>query len=293
MPIQSSKKSFIIPDGTKVNIKASGDVAYSDMGIVMGDVAAVVNWTANKIETGNALQINNNKDYIVNASFSMASIDPDILEDMSNGAITKVVTAASPNAAVPTQAIAAGWADQVKYPLILLTSSSDSTKLKMDTAPVLTSVVLDVASASEALTAWSADASGDYTIVADSGSYSGWSIIFNSASMATGSPTTLIITITYNTNTPRSSTTLHMGSSSVTAVAFELQFVTTDSDSKQRTLNLHSTTTDSGGLSFGFKSVNDAGLETIEVAMTAALDEDLTDGRQLLSWVLDEGVVST
>jgi hypothetical protein len=169
------------------------------------------------------------------------------------------------------------------------TTSTDSTKLKMATAPALTSVVLDPGTADEALTAWSASASGDYTVVADSDSYSGWSIIFNSASMATGDPKTKTIAITYAANTPVATTVLKAGTSSMTAVAYSLKFTHTDSASLVRQLELFAVYTKSGGIQFNFKPVSDAGIEEMPITFQAKIDTTLTSGAQLMEWTVNTG----
>ncbi|MDD4689075.1 MAG: hypothetical protein PHE51_04935 [Eubacteriales bacterium] len=290
MPAQTTIKSYVyIPDGCKVQVKDSDDVAYTDLGVVMGAVTASLTWTEAKLEYANAEEDIKIKDMLIDGAFTLGNLNPDNIVKLSNGIITSATTAASENSSIPVQTIAAGWDDQIKYELVMETSSTDDTKLKMATAPSLTSVVLDPDSAAESLTAWSASASGDYTIVADSDSYSGWSIIFNSASMATGTPKTKTIAITYAANTPVATTTLKCGTAAYTAVAYSLKFTHTDSDSLVRQLELFSVFTKSGGIQFNFKPVSDTGIEEMPVTFQAKIDTTRTDGDQLFEWTVNNG----
>ena len=290
MPAQTTVKSYVyIPDGCKVQIKDSDDVAYTDLGVVMSAVTASLTWTEAKLEYANAEEEIKIKDMIIDGAFTLGNLDPANIVKLSNGIITSSTTAGTEVSTVPVQTIAAGWDDKIKYNLIMSTSSTDSTKLKMATVPALTSVVLDAGGADEALTAWSASASGDYTIVADSDSYSGWSIIFNSDSMATGTPKTKTITITYAANTPVATTTLKAGVSSMTATAYSLKFTHTDSASLVRQLELFSVYTKSGGIQFNFKPVSDAGIEDMPVTFQAKIDTTRTSGDQLMEWTVNTG----
>jgi hypothetical protein len=165
--------------------------------------------------------------------------------------------------------------------------SSAGVSLKMSTKPVLTSVILDPDTAAEALAEIGAGAAGDYMIVADAGTYSGWSIIFNSVGMATLDPKTKTIEITYAANTPVASTTLYAGASTATLTAYAMQITHTDDNGKIRRLELFSVDANSGGFQFNFKGANEEGLEEMPLTFMAKLDTSLTSGRQLMAWTVE------
>ncbi len=285
MPAQTTNKSHVyIPDGCEVAIKESGGSLFSDVGVVLDEVVASLTWTENDIEYANAEADTTAKEFFIEGSFTLANLDPDNIEKLGNGIIEKVTTAASPVATIPDQTISSGWADQIAYPLVMETSSSDSTTLKTTSAPTLTSVTLDPSGSPEVLVE-----DTEYVVVADSGSSSGWSIQFISANITAGSPTTFDIEIEYDTNTPVATTTLYAGTTSLTLAEYQLRFTHTDDNSLVRQLNLFSAVTTSGGLTFSFKPVTDDSVETIPVTFKSKIDTSLTDGRQLMSWVVDSG----
>lgn len=286
MPVQTTNTSYIyFPDGALVGIKASGDSVYTDVGAINSAVTATLNWTENQIETANAGKTAKQiKEMTIEGGFTLINLNPTGVEKLGAGIFSKVDTAASPVSTIPDQTIAAGWADNVKYEMIMYTSSSDSTKLRTTTKPTLTSVTLDAAGTPEVLAE-----NTDYVVVADNDSYSGWSIQFISANMSTGSPTTKAITIDYDTNTPIASTTIYAGSSEATLTSYSMQITHTDSNSKIRRLELYSVDPNSGGFQFNFKGSNEDGLEEMPLTYTAKLDTSLTDGRQLMSWTIENG----
>ncbi len=292
MPAQTTIKQYVfIPDGCQVNVKKEGEVSYTDLGVVMGECKASLSWTETKREYANAEADIGIKDMVVEGSLELGNLNPSNIERLGNGIFTSVSVAAAPNSSIPAQDIAAGWDDHIKYEMVMYDAATGQVKIRMDTKPVITSVKLDPLTADETLTEIGAGAAGDYMVVADSNSYSGWSIIFNSEGMATGSPKTLIIRITYGTNTPVASTTLYAGSNSVTLDGYCLQFKHTDSASLNRILDLFNVYTKSGGFSFSFKPVTDTGIETMPITFTAKLDTTLTDGRQLMAWTYETGAV--
>ena len=290
MPNQTTIKSYVMPaDGCKVEVEADGEVSYTDIGVVVGNVDASLTWTEAKREWANAEADLSVKDMQMDISFEMANLNPANIVRLSSGVLTSVPVSDTSHTTIPAQTIAAGWGDKIKYELVMYASATDSTKLRMATAPVLTSVKLDPDSANETLTAWGAGASGDYSIVADPNSFSGWSIVFNSVSMATGSPKTKEIEITYDANTPVASTILYAGSNSVTLAGYKLRLTHTDSASLKRILDIYNVYTKSGGIQFGFKPVTDSATESIKVTATAKVDGTLTDGRQLMAWTYETG----
>jgi len=287
MPVQTTSKNILFPDGCKVQVWESGAVAYTDIGAIGSAVTASLTFDENQLETANAgitsKQINNMR---IEGGFTLINFDVDVINKLSGGMFTNVTTAASPNAAIPNQDVAAGWSDNTLYPLVMQTSSSDTTEIYMSTQPALTSVILDTASANETLVE-----DTEYYVVADTESSSGWSIGFMSANMATGSPTTLIITINYASNTPRASTAIHAGSSTATLTAMKLKFTHTDSNSLIRQLEIFSADVNSGFMQFNFKGANEDGSEEIPFTYVAKIDTSLTDGRQLMTWTYNDSAL--
>lgn len=285
MPVQTTVKNFLFPDGCQVLVKEYGAVSYTDLGAINSQVANSISFDENQIETANAgtteKQINNMK---VEGSFTLVNWDMEVLEKISGGFISRTATAASPTSTIPDQTIAAGWADNTLYDLVAETSSSDSTKLRLDTKPTLTSVTLDPTGTPEVLVE-----DTEYFIVANANSSSGWSIGFISSAMATGSPTTFEIVVDWDTNTPRASDTLNAGASTVILNPMEFRFKHTDESGLVRQLDLHSVDPNSGFLQFNFKGASEDGLEEIPVTYLAKLNPDLTSGQQLFSFLYEQG----
>ena len=285
MPVQTTQKNFLFPDGCQVLVKEYGAGSYTDIGAINSQVANSISFDENQIETANAgtteKQINNMK---VEGSFTLVNWDMSILEKLAGGLISRTATAASPTTDIPDQEIAAGWADNTLYDLVAYTSSSDSTELKLDTKPTLTSVTLDPDGTPEVLVEGT-----EYNIVANANSSSGWSIMFVSSAMATGSPTTYEIVVDYGSNTPRASETLNAGASTVILNPMAFRFKHTDENGKVRQLDLHSVDPNSGFMQFNFKGANEDGLEELPITYMAKLDSTLTSGQQLFSFLYETG----
>ena len=285
MPVQTTHTEYMyFPDGAKVEIMAAGDVSYTDLCAINSAVTATLNWTENQIETANAGKtIKQIKEMQIEGGFTLINLNPVGVEKLGGGLFTKVDTAGTATTDIPNQVIAANWKDNVKYELIMLTSSSDSTKLRTTAKPTLTSVTLD-ATPPETLTE-----NEDYVIVADTGSYSGWSIQFISANMTTLSPKTKAITIDYGSNTPVAKTTLYAGSSTELLSAYAMKITHTDDNSLTRVLELYSVDPNSGGFQFNFKGANEDGLEEMPLTYIAKIDSSKTSGRQLMAFSVDNG----
>ncbi|MGD8305149.1 MAG: hypothetical protein PVF17_00715 [Ignavibacteria bacterium] len=217
-------------------------------------------------------------------SFTLGNLEPASIERFSGGIIEKVDTAGTPIATIPDYEIAADWSDNTLYPLTMVVSSSDSTVVRTTAQPTLTSVTLDPTGTPEVLVEDS-----EYVVVEDTHSPSGWSIQFISANMSTVSPTTYEIVVDYGSNTPIASSTLYAGASTIVMDAVAIQITHTDDDSLIRRLTLNSADIDSGGLAFNFKGANEDGIEEMAVSFTGKPDTSLTSGRQLLSWVVEDG----
>jgi hypothetical protein len=107
--------------------------------------------------------------------------------------------------------------------------------------------------------------------------------------MATVGPTAYEIVFDFGSNTPRASSTINAGSSTVKLNPMVFKFEHTDGNGKVRRLDLWSVDPNSGFLSFDFKGANEDGLEEIPVTFMAKIDTSRTDGQQLMSFAYDEG----
>lgn len=226
----------------------------------------------------------------IEGGFTLINLEPAGIERMGGGVFTKVDTPGTQVLAadIEDQIIPVNWNDNVKYELKMYDSSA-GVSMKMATKPVLTSVILDPDDAAETLTEIGAGAGGDYMVVADAGTYSGWSIIFNSAGMATVNPKKKTIEITYAANTPIASETIYAGASTAVLTAYAMQITHTDDAGKIRRLELFSVDPNSGGFQFNFKGANEEGLEEMPLTFMAKLDTSLTTGRQLMAWTIETG----
>ena len=293
MPAQTSERSYmIVKDGTKISVEAYGEVAYTDIGVCKGNAELKLNWTELQEQSANA---GKSDAYAKNPeceiTFTLQNLNMANISRMASGLFNLVATPGTANSSIPAQTIAAGWANNVKYPLIFLTSSSDSTQLKLPTKPTITSVTIATDTTPETLTEWSASASGDYTVVADSGSYSGWSIIFNSASMAVSDPTTRVITITHGTNTPTARNTYHIGTTVQALAPFKILMEHTDTAGKIRGREIHKCYATPGSINFSYGGADEDGFDEMQFTIKGVLDTTLTDGRQLMSVYNDVGAV--
>lgn len=284
MPAQTTQKQFYFPDGCLVGYSPTRNGSYTDAGAILSSVVNTLEWTENKVETANAgdsdSQITKMK---ITGGFTLANLELDVIEGFGGGMFEKVATAASPLATIPDQDIAAGWTDNVIYPLIMETSGSDSTKLRMSTQPVLTTVTADPSGTPEVLVE-----DADYVIVEYPNARSGWGIQFISGNFGTASEGDLV-TIDYGTNTPVAAETLYAGTTTQVLTPFALKFTHTDSNTLTRSVELFKVNSSSGSMNFDFKGANEEGLEQMEISYVAELDTTLTDGRQLIAWAIENG----
>lgn len=286
MPVQTPKTSKIyLPDGCKVKAKTSELEPYFDMGATNSACVATLNWTENQTITSNAGRTRKQiRDMIMNGGFTLAHLDQEGIAKMGGGVFTRVVTAGGAVTTCPDKIIPAGWADGIVYPIIVETSSSDSTKLKLTAKPTMTSITLDAGGTPEVLVEGT-----EYLIISDSNADSGWGITFISAAMSTASPTTLDITLDFASVTAVASEVLYCGSSTALLSAYSIMFEHTDSNGKIRSLELFKVNPDSGGFQFNFKGANEDGIEEMPLTFTAEIDTTRTDGRQLMAWTVEAG----
>jgi len=285
MPNQTTLTDYIyFPDGAQVSIDTAGLGSFTDLGAISSATTAALNYDVNQFETANAGKLERQiRNMTIAGGFTLINLNIANIVSMGGGLFTSAATAGSELSAIPDQTIAAAWTDNKLYPLDMETTSTDDTKLKMATQPVLTSVTLNHGTP-EVLVE-----DTDYVVVADSNSYSGWSFQFISGNMDSAAPTTYSITVVYGANTPVASTTLYCGSSTATLTAYAMKIKHTDSNSKVRELNLFAVDMDSGAFAFNFKGANEDGVQEMPLVFTAKINSDLTDGRQLMSFKVDTG----
>lgn len=269
----------VYPDGCKVLGRKKGTTgAFIDFGILEGDTTNSAEWTESRYQSGNAGILNTRiRDMKMTGKMVIVTHEADIIELIAAGIITRTTTAGT--AVTPDgQTIAAGWDDGIVYPLSMISSNVE---IKTGIKPVISSVVLDLAS-DETLTE-----GNDYQIVKCSSSKCGYGIAFYSTNMSASTPKSSPIVITYGLNTPIARETLSAGSTSLTLDAFELQIIQTDSAGKERGLHLFNVTPKSGGFGFNFLGQGNDGVEKMELSYEANLDTARTDGEQLYQYWID------
>lgn len=267
------------PDGCDVQARPRGSSgSYTDFGILDGDVTNSVEWTESRVQTGNKGILDVRvRDMKVSGKLTIITHEADIIDLIAAGLIKRTTTAGA--AVTPTaQTIAAGWDDTEVYPLSMI---SGGVEIKTGVKPVISSVVLDLAS-DETLTE-----GNDYQIVKCSAAKCGYGIAFHSANMSAATPKANPIVITYGSNTPIARETLSAGTTTQTLNAFELLFTQKDSANKERGLILFNVTPKSGGFGFNFLGQGNDGVEKMELSYEANVDTSRTDMEQLLQYWID------
>lgn len=281
MPVQTTKTGYItFPDGGKVSIKENGAATWLDVGAIGSDVTFTLTYEENQYATANAGKTRKQtSDSKIEGAFTLVNLDPEVIEKFGGGMFTKVDTTATPVTTSPDQDISAGWSDNTLYDLVVKTSGSDSTELRLSAKPTLTSVTLDPDGTPEVLVE-----NSEYVLVQNPNSNSGWSIQFISANMSTGSPTTFIIRVDYNSVTPIASSTIHAGTSTYILNAYALKIEHTNSASViDRSFEIYSANTNSGGIVFSYKGANEDGVEEMPITFTGDIDINREDGKQLFN----------
>lgn len=279
---QTNKTGYVFfPNGTKVSAKRAQDVSFFDIGAIENGTSAVLNWTANQYQSGNAGILNTQiRNMLMNGTVTLINLEPEGIERMGGGVMERVVVPGTAVTDSPDIVIPAGWADEVLYPLEF--TDADGNKLKLTEKPTLTSVTLDAGGTPEVLVEGT-----EYNLVQDTKSSSGWSIMFISSAMTTPSPTTLAITVDSSSITPAAKELLYGGNSTVILEAYSLRFEALDNDGKLRYLELYLVDPDAGGFQFNFKGENEDGVETMPLTFTARIDISKVNGRQLFEWGVD------
>jgi len=236
----------------------------------------VFNWEENEFESGNAgVVISQIRSMEMAVDFGLINFNPDDIERLGAGVFENVTTAGGSVTSIDDQVIASGAASDVT-PYNLVIVETDGSALKVASSLVIASVT----GASDG----ALSANDDYTIIDDSNSPSGKSIVFNIAG-TTLTTMAQVITIAYTSVTPVASKTLYAGSSTQELSAYAIKFTHTDSNSDiDYELEVFAGTPNSGGLAFNFLGAASDGVDVLPVSITGKIDSGLTDGRQLFSW---------
>jgi len=279
MPVQTTtNRGYLkIKDGCKVSVWASGDGAYTDLGETEGDVKLGVTWSEFQRQTGNAgIKAPIIRNMMVEGSFTLTDLWPSAFTKLSNGAITSVTTTATPDTTLDNQVIAANWTADTPIPLEVVDTTTGVAY--NCTALTLTSVTGD---SSGAGTAYS-----DYTLIADTNSSSGYSIILHTGGLATFA-TSEVITIVFASATPVASTTLYCGTSTLELVPYKLKFTHTDSSSVvDFEVELPVVYSQSGAFVLDFGGQGSDGVDSLPIQFKAQIDSTGTEGRQLFSYLI-------
>jgi len=285
MPIQTTLRDYMkIADGTKIQVKISGG-SYTDIGVVTGDTNATLEYDEFQEESANAGKSNLYvKNPTISGAFTLQNLNHENIANLASGLMTQVDTAASANSSIPNQTISASWSDNTAYELVMETSATDDTKLKMSVKPTLTSVTLDPGDTAEALVE-----DTEYLIIEDAESYSGYSIVFMSDNMTLEDPTDYTIQIVYGENTPVARSTFHVGTSVQQLAPFSIKMVHEDSDELEYGIEIYECYTLSGSIQYMFKSAAESAFNEMPFSFRGVLDTDLTNGRQLYNYWEDTG----
>lgn len=281
MPVQTTQTGNIyFPDGAKAQVKAAGDSVYSDLGALNSAISVSLNYEENQVTTSNAGQLQKQiRNMTVDGGFTLINLNPATVSKLGGGMFEVVTTAGSSVSAIDNQVIAANTATALT-PYNLEIVETGGASLRVDSSLVIASVT---GSTDGALT------SGDgYTIIDLQDSPSGKAIVFriDGVDLTTLNQT---ITIVYTSVVPVARTTMYTGKSTDILTGYALKFTHTDDNGKLRELEIYSVDTNSGGFQFNFKGANEDGTEEMPIAFTGKVDTSRTNGRQLLSWVIDEG----
>ncbi|MDA3939822.1 MAG: hypothetical protein PF693_10995 [Spirochaetia bacterium] len=277
MSVQTTKGGYIsFPDGGKVSIKEAGG-SYLDIGAINSAVNFTLNYTENQIDTANYGKTDlQARDMSIDGSLTLINVEPEVIEKFGGGLLTIVDTAGSTviDADITDQSIAT-FVDGTPEALSAIVTAT-GVGMKFSTTPVLVTVT---ASSSGVLAA-----GVDYQIVTSGTSASGYAILFNPLGTATVGITETI-TVDFDDNVPVASSTIYGGSSTKVLSAYALKIEHTNSSSViDKSFEIYSGNSTSGGFQFNFKGANEDGLNEMPLTFKGDLDTSLTDGRQLFAY---------
>lgn len=280
MPTQwTSGSQVFLPDGCDVQVQASGDGSYTSIGNILGDCAGTHNFDINEVIFNDGQKITQYRNETINLDFTLANLNGVNIGKFSGGMFTVTETAASTLSDIANQTLAAnGWSDVTPYALAF--NSTAEGYVKGSDFPTITSVT---ASSSGVLAA-----DDDYTIIPDSTSTSGYSIVLNAAGTATVATTESVVII-YTSVDPVASTKITTGKSSGEFSASKVKFIHTDDSGLTRYLEVYAATPNSGSFAFSFRGTETGEVEQMPITMTGKVDATRTSGDQLFGWGYDNG----
>lgn len=284
MPAQTTKKTHIFfPDGCQVAVKRPGDGSYFDVGAINSAVNAVLNWDENEVETANAGKLAKQiRNMTIAADFTLINLDPDGVNRMSAGLITKEDVAGASTPAEDQVIPIGGWVDKGLVHLEPRDSAGNLLK------PASGSLTVTSVTGS---TSGAGVAGSDFNLVKDANSPSGWSIQLLTGGGKTFDPATETVTVVYPSITPVASSVLSIGASTFVMTAFAVLFKHTDDNGKVRQLEMFAAEPNSGGFAFGFKGANEDGVEEMPLSLTGKIDTSRTSGKQLMAWTVESGAM--
>ncbi len=277
MPVQTTKKNLLFPDGCKVEI--DDGTGWFDVGAINSAVTATLEFSENQVDTANAGKSDKQiASMTISGGFELIHLDPEGVSKLGGGMFDLVQEAGG--AQTPEDQALSSVAFSAPYGLELLDTGDNI--LRPTTLPTITSVTASVAGALAE--------DDDYIIVPDSSQPSGYSIVFvdgGAAGMGAGEN----VVVVYGSTTIRAGQTLYMGASSIVMSAAAMRYTHTDDNARVRSLTLYAVEASSGGFQFNFKGANEDGLESMPIAFTARLDTARTSKRQLAAWYVDDGAL--
>lgn len=282
MPVQTTKTANVyLPDGALVSVKGVGEGSYTDVGAINSAVTLTLEWTENQVETANAGKLPKQiKSMQMSGGFTLINLEPSSVARLSGGILTEVVTTGTPVTTAPDETIASGAAvDKTPYAL------SPATAAGVDIRATALTVTSVSGSVNSTLTE-----NEDYTIIPDSNSPSGFSIVFNTAG-STLTTMAQVFTVDYDSVTPIESTKLTGGHSTFVMNAVAMKITHTDDNAKIREVELYSVDMNTGGFQFNFLGANEDGVENMPLTFTAKLDTSRTSGDQLFAWTVEDGAM--
>lgn len=257
-----------LPGGSLWSYSLDGS-SYTALGMLMGDTSAAWNYDRNEVDGHAGEKLYSYRNQTMAIALTLADLNPQALSDLSGGMLSKTDTAGSDFTDAPDQTIATGWSDM--KPINLAPTTAGGVAVVMDAAPTFTSL--------SGATAGALSAGVDYYIISDDNSFSGYSIVLDTAGAA-GLVTTEVVTIAYDNVSPLASVSLTAGASSYVPSSIALRGY---SSAQGKTIDIASVNVDSGGYQFGFKGTESDGVDQVELAFTGDINLDLASGAQLFT----------
>lgn len=256
------------PTGSLWSYSTDGS-SYTELGVLNGDTTATWNYDRNEVEFHDGQKQISYRNQTVAASLVLADLNPTALSELSGGMLSKTDVSGVDFSTAPDQTIAAGWTNMKPIPLAPTTAAGVA--VIMDAAPTFTSI--------EGATHDTLTEGADYYIISDDNSFSGYSIVLDTAG-AGGLVTTEVVTIDYDNVSPLASVTLSAGTPSYTPDTLWLRGYAED---QGKTIDMYAVNVDAGSYNFGFKGTASDGTEEMALSFTGYLNSSLTDGAQLFT----------